>query len=58
MVEGDSLQVIKVINTSKSSKAPYGHIIDEIKLFSSSISCCNFIHVKRRGNKLAHTLAR
>ena len=56
VVEGDSLQVIKAINTSKSFKAPYGHIFDEIKLLSSSMSCCNFIHVKRRGNKLAHTL--
>ena len=57
VVEGDSQQVIKAINTSKSSKAPYGHIIDEIKLLSSSMSCCNFIHVKRKGNKLAHAFA-
>ena len=57
MVEGDSLQVIKAINTSKPHKAPSGHIIDEIKLLSSFLSCCNFVHVKRGGNKLAHALA-
>ena len=57
VVEGDSQQVIKAINTSKSFKAPYGHIFDEIKLLSSSMSCCNFIHVKRKGNKLAHAFA-
>ncbi|XP_050289981.1 uncharacterized protein LOC126728155 [Quercus robur] len=58
VVEGDSLQVIKVVNSSKRSKTPYGHIIDETRLLSSSLSCCNFVHVQREGNKLAHALTR
>lgn len=56
MVEGDSLQVIKAINYTKSSKASFGHIIDEIKLLSSFLPCCSFVHVRREGNKLAHAL--
>lgn len=58
MVEGDSLQVIKAINASKPSKAPFGHIIDEIKLSSSFLPCYSFVHVKHKGNKLAHALVR
>ena len=35
----------------------YGHIIDEIRSLSSTINC-SFLHVNRKGNKLAHALAR
>ncbi|XP_065623665.1 uncharacterized protein LOC136065005 [Quercus suber] len=58
VVEGNSLQVIKAINNTKSSKTSYGHIIDEIKLLSSSLPCCSFVHVRHEGNKLAHVLVR
>ena len=57
VVEGDSLQVIKAVNSSKLSKTPDGHIIDEIRLLSSSLSCCNLVHVHSEGNKLVHALA-
>ena len=57
VVEGDSLQVIKPISNIKPSKTSFGHIIDEIKLLSSSLLCCNFVHVRREGNKLTHALA-
>ncbi|KAL0005365.1 hypothetical protein SO802_012926 [Lithocarpus litseifolius] len=56
VVEGDSLQVIKAVNNSKLSMSSYGHIIDETRLLSTSFSCCNFVHVQREGNKLAHAL--
>ena len=35
----------------------YGHIIEEIKLLSSLFTC-RFLHVNRKGNMLAHALAR
>ena len=35
----------------------YGHVIEEIRFLSSTVSC-SFLHVNRRGNKLAHPLAR
>ena len=53
VVEGDTQQVIKATNSSKPSKTSYGHIIEEIKLLSSSLTWCSFVHVKRVGNKLS-----
>ena len=35
----------------------YGHVVDDIRFLSSSMSC-SFLHVKRKGNKLAHALTR
>ena len=35
----------------------YGHVVDDIRFLYSSVSC-SFLHVKRKGNRLAHTLAR
>ena len=35
----------------------YGHVIDDIRFLSSSTSY-SFSHVKRKGNRLAHALAR
>ena len=35
----------------------YRHIIDEIRSLSSTINC-SFLHVNRKGNKLAHALTR
>ena len=35
----------------------YGHVVDDIRFLSSSVSC-SFLHVKRKGNRLAHTLTR
>ena len=57
VVEGDSLQVIKVINDSRPSWTMFGHVIAEVQILSSTI-CCSFNHVRREGNKPAHALAR
>ena len=57
VIEGDSLRVIQAIIDTKPVQTLYGHIIDEIRLLSSSF-ICNFLHVNRKGNKLAHALAR
>ena len=35
-----------------------GHIIQDIKCASLCMQVCNFIHVRRGGNRLAHSLAR
>ena len=56
VVEGDSLQVIKVINDSRPSWTMFGHFIAEFQILSSTV-CCSFNHVRREGNKLAHALA-
>ena len=57
VIEGDSLKVIQAIIDTSLVQTLYGHIIDEIRLLSSSF-ICNFLHVNRKGNKLAHALAR
>ena len=57
VIEGDSLKVIEAIIDTRPVQTLYGHIIDEIRLLSSSF-ICNFLHVNRKGNKLAHALTR
>ena len=57
VIEGDSLRVIQAINGIRPVRTMYGHVIDDIRFLSSSISC-SFLHVKRKGNRLAHALAR
>ncbi|XP_030941619.1 uncharacterized protein LOC115966542 [Quercus lobata] len=57
VIEGYSLKIIQAITDTRPMQTLYGHIIDEIRLLSSSF-ICNFLHVNRKGNKLAHALAR
>ena len=57
VIEGDSLRVLQAINGTIPVRTMYGHVIDDICFLSSSISC-SFLHVKRKGNRLAHALAR
>ena len=56
--EGNCLRIIKAINTKEPCHTLIGHIIEEIWSFTSSLMTCNFQHVRREGNNLAHTLAR
>ncbi|XP_030940158.1 uncharacterized protein LOC115965101 [Quercus lobata] len=56
--EGDCQRVIQAINACGPSRTLFGHIIEEIHYFSSSLASCSFVHVCREGNKLAHALAR
>ncbi|XP_030945152.1 uncharacterized protein LOC115969601 [Quercus lobata] len=56
--EGDCQRVIQAINAGGPNRTLFGHIIEEICNFSSSLASCSFVHVRREGNKLAHALAR
>eukprot|EP00268_Persea_americana_P059908 TRINITY_DN7405_c1_g2_i2.p1 TRINITY_DN7405_c1_g2~~TRINITY_DN7405_c1_g2_i2.p1 ORF type:complete len:282 (-),score=39.07 TRINITY_DN7405_c1_g2_i2:131-976(-) len=58
IVEGDSLQVIKVVQSPESDFSRIGHIIDEAKAISRMFSSCSFTHVLRNGNRMAHSLAK
>ncbi|KAK7816915.1 hypothetical protein CFP56_043539 [Quercus suber] len=51
MFEGDCMQVVRALND-------HGHVIEEIRRLGSCLESCSFHHVKREGNKLAHSLAR
>ena len=56
--EGDCQRVIQAINAPRACHTLFGHIIEEIHCFSSSLVGCSFLHVQREGNKLAHALVR
>ncbi|XP_023914568.1 uncharacterized protein LOC112026118 [Quercus suber] len=56
--EGDSLRVITAINSAEACRAMFGHIIEEIRGHSLSLARCQFKHIRREGNSLAHALAR
>lgn len=56
VVEGDSLWVIQAINDVRPVQTMYGHVVNDIRFLSSSVSC-SFLHVKHKSNKLAHALA-
>ena len=56
--EGDCQWVIQAINALGACRTLFGHIIEEICCFSSSLVSFSFIHVRREGNKLVHALFR
>jgi len=58
MFEGDYLRIINAINKKEPCHTLFGHIIEEIWSSTTSLVTCNFQHVRREGNKLAHALAR
>ncbi|KAJ8646880.1 hypothetical protein MRB53_008628 [Persea americana] len=56
IVESDSLQVIKVVQSPEEDFSQIGNIIDEAKAISRMFSSCSFTHVLRDGNRVAHSL--
>lgn len=57
-MEGHCLRVVLMLNTSICCNTLYGNAIEETHRQASHFQACKFIHVRRGGNKLAHTLAR
>ena len=57
-VEGDSVLVVKALKCKDNGLAPYGHLINDVSLFSGSFSELSYSHIRRDGNKVAHSLAR
>ncbi len=55
--EGDSSILISALQATDQCLTPYGLIIDDAKVLTSSFAC-SFAHIKRQGNSLAHVLAR
>ena len=43
--EGDCQQVIQAINKPSACRTLFGHIIEEIRCFSSFLVGCSFLHV-------------
>ena len=58
MVEGDCMRVVRALNGHGSCLTMFGHVIEETRRLGSCLELYSFHHVKREGNKLAHSLAR
>ena len=56
--EGDAELVSKALCTGGSNHPEFGLIINDSLSLASGFRFCNFTHVKRRGNSVAHFLAR
>jgi ribonuclease HI len=55
--EGDSSILISALQATNQCLTPYGLIIDDAKVLTSSFAC-SFAHIKHQGNSVAHILAR
>ncbi|KAL6989979.1 hypothetical protein U1Q18_015731, partial [Sarracenia purpurea var. burkii] len=56
--EGDSLNVIKAINSSDVDRSHIGGIIDAAKAELAFFTKSTCSHIRRKGNSIAHELAR
>ena len=57
-VEGDAKVIIKAILAGDTANSEYGHVISDILSKAEDFRSCNFSHVKRIGNTVAHFLAK
>ena len=57
-LEGDSKIINRALQDAEQSFATFGNLIEEIKFHADSFLNCNFSYVKRKGNSVAHSLAR
>ena len=57
MVERDCMQVVQALKDHGRCLTMFGHVIEEICRLGFRLEMCSFHHVKREGNRLAHSLA-
>ena len=55
--ESDALSIILAL-TAGASGSVFGQILENIREVSSTFSLCSFHHLKRDGNRAAHSLAK
>ena len=58
ILEGDSLSLIKALKSTEDSLSPIGLLVDDVKWVASSFEQLVYSHVKRNGNRVAHSLAK
>ena len=58
ILEGDSEIITRALLVEDQSLASYGNIIEEIRFHADSFLNFRVSHVKRKGNFVAHNLAR
>lgn len=55
-IEGDALSIINAIKSPGFCRAPFWHIIEDVKRFSNHFRSCNWGFVRHCGNEVAHAL--
>ncbi|XP_030924605.1 uncharacterized protein LOC115951568 [Quercus lobata] len=58
IVEGDSVVIVKALRNKDNGLTSFAHLINDVSLFSSLFSELSYSHIRRNGNKVAHSLAR
>ena len=58
VLEGDSINIIKALQSDDESLSPYGHILSSAKSMVVAGSNMTYLHVGRTGNNVAHNLAK
>ncbi|XP_075645735.1 uncharacterized protein LOC142616862 [Castanea sativa] len=58
IIEGDSAVVVKSLTSKECGLTPYSQLLNDVSLFSGFYSQLSYSHVKRDGNKVAHSLAK
>ena len=58
ILEGESLGLIKALKSAECSLSPTGLLIDDVKRVANSFVQLLYSHVKRNGNRIAHSLAK
>ena len=58
MVKGDCLLVVTALNAFICCKTMYRNVVEETRRQGHQLQQCQFQHVRRGGNKLAHAFAR
>ncbi|KAG8388125.1 hypothetical protein BUALT_Bualt02G0093200 [Buddleja alternifolia] len=58
ILEEDCLQVISKLRSPNTNSSFISSLVSDIKCLVSNFICVSFSHVKRAGNRVAHSLAR
>lgn len=58
ILEGDALEVVEEINRVDEDAGKFGNLIGETRILLRRFDCWSVKHVKRDGNKTAHTIAK
>lgn len=58
IVEGDALEIIQALRSSEVVLGKYGSLISDARNLLSSFGSYDFGHVRRKGNRVAYTLAK
>nr|XP_023912177.1 uncharacterized protein LOC112023787 [Quercus suber] len=58
IVEGDLEVIVKALRNNDNGLTPFAPLINDVSLFSGLFSELSYSHIRRYGNKVAHSLVR